>query len=115
MIPINTLKCIISCQIWDSGKCHQRRVTTSHSETLPPQLGKIISRPVGQWVLKTIKGVEIEFMETPRQNIRPFQHKQSETDSNALQKEIASMLNKGAIIKLSEREAQNGKIGPVIN
>ena len=81
-----------------------------------------------QWILQTVKGVQIEFMNTPHQAFTPFQPKMPECDRVLLQEEITSMLVKGAIVELPEEETQrgfystmflvpkkDGKMRPVIN
>ena len=81
-----------------------------------------------QWILQTVKGVQIEFMNTPHQAFTPFQPKTPERDRVLLQEEITSMLGKGAIVELPEEETQkgfystmflvpkkDGKMRPVIN
>ena len=61
-----------------------------------------------QWALQTIKGVRIEFMDTPYQRNIPSQPRQSEhNEKRLLQEEITSMLKKGAIREL-QGETRNG-------
>ena len=80
--------------------------TCSKTQTLPPQLGEINSGPVGP---ATIKGVQIEFMDTPYQRNIPSQPRRSEqNEKRLLQEEITSMLKKGAIRELPEGETRNG-------
>ena len=81
-----------------------------------------------QWVLQTVKGVQIEFISTPHQSFFPSQPKASENDRASLQEEITSMMGKGAIVELSWEETHTGffstmflvpkkdeKMRPVIN
>lgn len=78
------------------------------------------------WVLKTIQGCEIDFVQIPEQVNVPRQIQFDVDEINLINDEIVELLEKGAIERVSKNNAtflsnifvvpkKNGKLRPVIN